>query len=92
MPSGNKKQPIRRSPEEVQEWLVKHLAEAMDLDPAAIDVSAPFETLGVDSVTAIGMTGHLEEWLNVTIDPTVIYDYPTIEELAAYLAKLTTPD
>jgi len=33
----------------------------------------------------------LEDWLGLTIDPTVVYDYPTIEALAKHLAELTKP-
>jgi len=33
------------------------------------------------------MTGDLEEWLEREFDPTVLYDYPTIELLTAHLAS-----
>jgi len=80
-----------RTPGEIEDWFVSYLAEALQTAPENIDVAAPFETFGLDSPTAIGMTGHLEDWLGLTIDPTVVYDYPTIEALAKHLAELTKP-
>ncbi len=78
-----------RTSAEVQDWLVSHLAEALHVEPEKIDVAAPFETLGLDSVTAVGMTGHLQDWLGCSVDPTVVFDYPTIETLAQHLAERT---
>ena len=76
----------RPSAEEIQDWMVAYLAQQMQVPADSIDISAPFESLALDSATAIGMTGDLEQWLGRTIDPTVVYDYPTIEEIAEYLA------
>ncbi len=72
--------------EEVQDWIVGYLSKQMQISPDTIDITAPFESLALDSATAIGMTGDLEHWLGRPIDPTTVYDYPTIEELAEYLA------
>jgi acyl carrier protein len=33
------------------------------------------------------MTGELENWLGYSIDPTLIYDYPTIESFAQHLTE-----
>jgi acyl carrier protein len=84
-----KRRPTPRSPGEVQEWLVSYLAEALQVASDSIDVEASFDTFGLDSVTAIGMTGHLEEWLGCQVDPMSVYDYPTIEKLAGYLSDQT---
>ncbi|MCC9607071.1 acyl carrier protein [Blastopirellula sp. JC732] len=72
--------------EEIQEWMVAYLARELDTAPQSIDVTAPFESFALDSAAAIGMTGDLEQWLGRRIDPTVVYDYPTIEEFSEYLA------
>lgn len=42
---------------------------------------------GLDSVTAVGLAGELEEWLGRQITPTLIYDYPTIAGLIQYLLR-----
>lgn len=78
-----------RTATEVQDWFVNYLAEILQKPAQEIDTAAPFESFGLDSVTAIGMTGHLEEWLGISIDPMVVYDYPTIEALSGHLAAQT---
>jgi acyl carrier protein len=35
---------------------------------------------------AIGLTGDLEDWLGTRLDPTLLYDYPTVAALAKHLA------
>jgi len=77
----------RRTPEEVEEWFLSYLAEALQTPADRIDVKAPFEVLGLDSVTAVGMSGDLEAWLGFSVDPIVVFDYPTIESLAKHLAE-----
>ena len=72
--------------EEIQDWIVDYLSKQMQISPDSIDIMAPFESLALDSATAIGMTGDLEHWLGRPIDPTTVYDYPTIEEMAEFLA------
>ena len=79
--------PARRSAEEIQQWLVNYLAEAMEKSPEEIDVTVPFDDFALDSSTAIGMTGDLEDWLGKPVDPTEVYDYPTIEKLSQCLAE-----
>ena len=72
---------------EIQAWLVSYLAELLEIEPDEVDVTIPFDRYGLDSSAAVGMTGDLEEWLGYELDPTLIYDYPTIEALAGHLSE-----
>lgn len=72
---------------EIQAWLVSYLAELLEIEPDEVDVNIPFNRYGLDSSAAVGMTGDLEEWLGYDLDPTLIYDYPTIEALAGHLSE-----
>jgi acyl carrier protein len=72
---------------EIQAWLVSHLAAVLEVDPTQVDVATPFDRYGLDSVAAIGLTGDLEEWLGYDLDPTLLYDYPTIEAVSRHLAE-----
>ena len=72
---------------EVQDWLVSYLANLLEIDLDQVDVTVSFDRYGLDSATAIGMTGNLEEWLGYELDPTLIYDYPTIKALAENLVE-----
>jgi len=71
---------------EIQDWLVAYLAQLLNISSDEIDVTTPFDRFGLSSMTAVQMTGDLEEWLSRPIDPTLPYDYPTVEALSGYLA------
>ncbi|MBE9128727.1 MULTISPECIES: acyl carrier protein [unclassified Coleofasciculus] len=71
---------------DIQSWFVSYLSDLLDIPPDEIEVTIPFERYGLDSSVAVGMTGDLQDWLGSNVDPTLLYDYPTIESLAAYLA------
>lgn len=72
---------------EIQVWLVSYLAELLEIDSHKIDVTVSFDRYGLDSSATVGLSGDLEEWLGCEIEPTVLYDYPTIGALAQHLAE-----
>jgi acyl carrier protein len=78
---------VRRTAEEIQQWLIDYLARELERSPDAIDVTVPFDDFAMDSATAIGMTGDLEDWLGRHVDPSLLYDYPTIETFSQCLAE-----
>ena len=72
---------------EIQAWIVSYLADLLEIEPDEVNVTIPFDRYGLDSSVAIGLTGDLEDWLSRKLDPTLLYDYPTIESLANHLAE-----
>jgi acyl carrier protein len=72
---------------EIQEWIVTYLAQLLETNPDEIDVTLPFDRYGLDSSVAVGLTGDLEDWLETRLDPTILYDYPTIETMSKHLAE-----
>lgn len=72
---------------EIQDWLVIYLAEVLEITPDKIDVTIPFDCYSLDSAAAMGLSGDLENWLGISVDPTIVYDYPNIRELAEYLGQ-----
>ncbi len=71
----------------IEKWLRNQLAETLNTKPSEIDIRQPFISFGLDSAQAVGLTGDLEDYLGRTLPPTLIWDYPTIEELARHLAQ-----
>ena len=71
---------------EISAWLVARLARELDLPVAEIDPSQPFAFYGLDSVHAVRLSTALEKWLHRELEPTLAYEYPTIDLLAAHLA------
>ena len=76
----------RISAEEIEAWLVRHLAGLLNVPPESLDIRRPFASYGIDSAQAVSLAGELEEWLGIALPPTLLYDYPTIESLAGFLA------
>lgn len=70
---------------EIQAWLVRQIANLTFINEAEIGLSADFNSFGLSSREAVLLSGDLEEWLGVRLSPTLLYEYPTIEKLAAYL-------
>ena len=68
-------------------WLIHYLADLLEVPTEAIDPTANFQELGLDSSLAISLTGDLEEWLGRRINPTLLYTYTTIEALSGGLAE-----
>ncbi len=77
----------KRTAEEIRAWIISYLADLLEVEPDEIDATIPFNRYGLDSAVAIGMTGDLEDWLSCELDPTLLYDYPTIDALAWHLAE-----
>ncbi|MDM9383461.1 acyl carrier protein [Chlorogloeopsis sp. ULAP01] len=72
---------------QIEAWIVSYLAELLEVDSGEIDVTIPFDRYGLDSSVAVGLTGDLEDWLGTEVDPTLLYDYPTIESLVNHLSS-----
>lgn len=71
----------------IQTWLASYLAHLLEVEPNEVDIKIPFERYGLDSAAVIGLTGDMEEWLGFELDPTLLYDYPTIETLSQHLVE-----
>ena len=50
--------------EEIRVWLVNYLADLLEVDQDEIDTSVSFDQYGLDSSTAVGITGDLSDWLS----------------------------
>lgn len=85
--ASSERQVSARDSKEIQAWIVDYLAQALEKPAEDIDVAVPLEDFALDSATAIGMTGDLEDWLGRAVDPTLVFEYPTIEKISDCLAS-----
>ncbi len=72
---------------EIVQWLRVRLARQLELEPDEIDTQKDFADCGLSSVEAVNLSGDLENFLGCRLPPTLLWDYPTIETLAGYLAE-----
>jgi acyl carrier protein len=73
--------------EAIRTWLITNIASVVNMEPASIDIRQTFDNYGLDSLQAVSLSGDLEIWLNREISPTVVWDYPTVEQLARHLSE-----
>jgi 8-amino-7-oxononanoate synthase len=71
----------------IRVWLITNIASVVNMDPSRIDIRQTFDNYGLDSLQAVSLSGDLETWLDREISPTVVWDYPTVEQLARYLSE-----
>jgi acyl carrier protein len=72
---------------EIRDWCVKYLARTLDLPEQAIDPDVKFARLGLDSANSVYLIVELEEWLGTELTAELIFEYPSIAELARHLAQ-----
>lgn len=72
--------------QELEAWLIERIAAETGQPAHEIDINLPFARLGLDSTAAVALTGDLEDILGLTLDPTLVFEFPTIARLAKHLA------
>lgn len=82
----NKDSEVSPKASEIKDWLVLQLAQLLKIDPDKVDVTLPFESYGLDSEAAVLLSGDIQEYLRRDdLEPTLLFDYPTIEAVVKYL-------
>src|SRR4030081_1881876 len=76
--------------ESLREWLVAQVAEKLAIAPAAVDVTQPVADMGLSSAKSVEISAAINERFALEVSPAVLYDHPTIAELATYLERLWT--
>ncbi len=62
------------------------VAGPLGIRPEEVDTRRPLAGFGIGSLQAVRLAAELEEWLGRKLDPTLVYDHPTIDALASFLA------
>ena len=66
-------------------WLSSRLASYLEVPAATINPMVPLAEMGVDSVHAISLVGDVEAHFDIDVDPTMIFDYPTLSHIADFI-------
>lgn len=81
-------QEIERLSEVIERWLVDWLIQRVGVSPDEVDREKPFAEYGIGSLTAVELSGVLEDSLDVELTPVVAWNHPTPASLARFLARL----
>jgi acyl carrier protein len=76
--------------EHIRVWLVTKAADLLSVAPEILDAQEPLSNFGLSSMSGMMLSGDIEEWLDLKLDPMVVWEYPTIEALARYLSQEVT--
>ena len=75
------------SKDSIAEWLVRWIAKELGLPADEIETEKSLLDYSLSSVTAMMLVGDLEEWLGLTLPPTLVWDFPSIAAIADYLTE-----
>ncbi|MDH0304448.1 MULTISPECIES: acyl carrier protein [unclassified Pseudomonas] len=57
------------------------------LPAGSLDCDRNLSEYGLDSIVALTIAGDLEDQLRIQLPPTLLWDYPTVDDLAGYLCR-----
>jgi acyl-CoA synthetase (AMP-forming)/AMP-acid ligase II/acyl carrier protein len=76
--------------EKIADWISRWMIARGGVDPSEVELEKPLMDYGLDSMMAIELSGEIEHWAGVSLNPMAAWDYPTIAQLAAYVAAEVT--
>ncbi|MEV5071090.1 acyl carrier protein [Microbacterium sp. LMI12-1-1.1] len=74
--------PAQLTATEIEQWLVGRVVAYGKMQADDFTVDTPLAELGLDSVYALTLCGDIEDEFELEVDPTIVWDHPTIRELA----------
>jgi len=72
---------------EIANFIRQVIARELGHEPSLIDNTKPLTRYGLDSITAVMLTGELQEWLRRPVSPDLLVEYKTIESLSEFLER-----
>ena len=78
--------PEQRTEAEIRDWCLDYIKRTQNDPTAAVGTDVSFAAMGLDSATSAYFVVELEEWLGFELDPEIVFDHPTIADLARYVA------
>lgn len=70
---------------EIRDWCLDYVRRTVDDPSIAVGPEIPFGQMGLDSANSAYFIVELEEWLGAELEPELVFDYPTIGELARHI-------
>lgn len=68
-------------------FLREQVARVLRISPTRIEANTTMQSLGVDSLMALEIRGHLEAAFGVTLSGTMVWNYPTPGAMAEHIAR-----
>jgi acyl carrier protein len=76
-----------KSAKQIGDWCSEYLGSMLERPAESIARGVKFSRLGVDSAMLVTLVTGLEDLLDAQLDPDVVFEHKTIDELANHLAS-----
>ncbi|OZM72936.1 polyketide synthase [Amycolatopsis antarctica] len=76
---------------ELRGWLVERVADYVELPAEQIRHDVELSEYGLDSVSALTVCTDIEDRFGVSIEPTALWDHPTIDTFAEFVSGHLPP-
>ena len=80
-------QQVEQLAEAIQVWMLSWLMVRGGVDEHELCPDRSLDQLGLDSLSAVELSGEIEDWLGLQLTPMVAFEYPTPRKLSTYLAS-----
>ena len=68
--------------------LCNQVSKVLGAQPTALDAHKSFKDLGLDSLTSLELCNRLNAYFDIVLPKTAIWNYPTINQLAAHIGTM----
>ncbi|GGH14278.1 acyl carrier protein [Mucilaginibacter phyllosphaerae] len=74
--------------EAIRNWLIHRVSAYTQIPVSHIDIDEPVsETYAISSIHSVSLIGELQEYVGCKVSPIILYEYPTIADIAHFLAN-----
>lgn len=73
-------------------WIIAYLSSHLMIDRSSIEMNVILTEYGLDSIQAVIMSDEIGELIQREVSPTILYEYPTVDLLAAFMVKMSGVD
>lgn len=78
---------VKHSVDSLRPWLAGRVAAYVQRPVQEIETHKPLAEYGLSSVYALTLTGDIEDHLGLVVEPTLMWDHPTIDALTEALLR-----
>ena len=71
--------------EKIGALIRQHVSEALEMNSNAVDDDTPLSEIGIDSIIAVELIQRLNDGLQINLNTTAIFDYPTINKMTEHI-------
>ncbi|NBV41668.1 hypothetical protein EBR96_02720 [bacterium] len=70
---------------DIENWIKDWIVREVGLDRQTINTDENFVNFGMSSAQGAMFSGDISDWTELDLDPTLIWDYPNIDLLSAFI-------